>query len=344
MLEPVRGSWVSSAIAVLAAVLAPSGPVRAHGPAEAAATLLDPDRSGVVVSDAYTFRWADLGTGSALGSGMTTQRFYFGRAHVAPWYPWSPPPPPAGELIVDGIPDTDPANRYTWDTRAVPAGAYWLFSLADDPDLALPDATLRFAPYPVVVARAGDPIAPTIVLLEPDNGYDHADDRFEIVWSAFDPDGTGRVTLEAASSTNAASRRSIARDLPAAAGRHTWDTRDVPEGDYILEATLEDARGFRFSAFARYFLLVTRLPIDGLRPDAGVARDGSAVDAGPRDAGTGDASVEPAREAPACAHGPRRPGRADGTSSALVAIAFLGGLALRRRHRRAGPLRYSLRS
>jgi hypothetical protein len=317
----------SLAGAALAAALV--APAHAHGPAEAAATLLDPDRVDLVVDASFTFRWADLGTGSRTGT--VAQSFFYGDVHVPPWYPWSPPAPPPGTPIATGIPDTDPANVLTWDTRAVPSGTYWVFSLTADPDLVRSEATLRWSPYPVIVRHAGDPLTPSIVLVEPDSQYDWADERFEVVWSAFDPDGTGRVTLEASTSTEAASFRPIAVDLPASEGRFTWDTRGVPEGDHVLRARIVDARGLSFESYARAFLLVTRTPPGGGRPDAGP------VDGGVGDAAAlsppPDAGAPPSAELPvSCATTTGRPRDACLAASLMLGLLRFLGARTARRH------------
>jgi MYXO-CTERM domain-containing protein len=78
--------------------------------------------------------------------------------------------------------------------------------------------------------------------------------------------------------------QTIADDLPAvAAGTFVWNVADLSEGDWTLRATITDARGKSFSAYSRYFLLVTHLqrPVDGGVADSGTSHDaGEAHDAG----------------------------------------------------------------
>lgn len=256
----------------------------AHGAADAAAHLTTPEVSGVVAQGSYTVRWVDLGLG--LGDAVSRQHIYFGVERPPPWFVWGPPKFPPGTLIAGEILDTDPTNAVVWALDDVPSGAYWLWSRADDPDVVLPGATLRFSPFPLIVQHPGDPLHPSVVLTEPNSAFDYADTSFELVWEAFDPDGTGRVTLEAGTSTLGMDLEVIAQDLPADVGRFVWDTRELPEGDYVLRATLRDARGFEFKTYAANFVLVTHHPLDGMRPDAGrppevvMAGDAAVLDAG----------------------------------------------------------------
>lgn len=308
----------------------------AHGGVEASAFVLDPDRVGVVADEQFRFRWLDASSvGAATAS--TTHTFYYSTFLPPPWSLFLGPEDLEGTPIVEGVPEASPENAHTWDTRAVPAGAYWIWSIASDPDLELPFQSIVFSPFPLVVARSGEPLHPYVVLETPDSPSAFAEsDRFTVRYAAFDPDGTGRVRL-ARALDGTSTFVSVAEDLPPdEAGRLEVDTQDWPAGDWVLRAEIEDARGLRFSTFARFTLLVFRREgrDAGARPDGGVA-PGPSGDAGglPSERPAESESEEAgAGEGCECLLG-RRPGAA---SLGLLA-GSLGLLTLGRR-RRPSPM------
>lgn len=152
---------------------------------------------------------------------------------------------------------------------------------------------IDFSPGLLTVQHEGDPLHPGLIVKTPDTAFRFADESYTLRWDVFDPDGTGRVTLEAGTSSMGADFETIAADLPADQGEFVWDTSELPEADWYIRGTIEDDRGLSFTTYARYVLLITHdfaAPDAGVEaPDAGTTR----VDAGARpatpDAGTGDA-------------------------------------------------------
>jgi MYXO-CTERM domain-containing protein len=153
-----------------------------------------------------------------------------------------------------------------------------------------------FSPGVITVHHGSEPLYPAVVVTQPDSPFRWArENHFEIGYSAYDPDGSGKVKLEAFSEDDESDLMLIADDLPAvSAGTFDWSTLGLPEADYTLRATVTDGRGMSFVAHARFFLLVTDVPV---RPDAGVADGGadagtiSPEDAGPADSGKGPAKM-----------------------------------------------------
>lgn len=264
----------------LSAGLLSAADARAHGGAEAAASLTEPASPGVVVDDTYTIAWTDADMEGV--TGVTYQSFFYARNRPPPWPVWSEPSFLDGAMIAERIPLGDSPNRLTWDTSTVAAGAYWIWSIADDPDIENAATTIRFSPNPIIVAHPGDELHPSITVVAPETGFELADDEFEITWAAFDPDDSGTVTLEVGTSTDGSDLRVLAT-VAASAGAYVWDTSALDEGDYLIRATIEDERGLRFGAYARYPLLV--LHRGAPARDGGIASDGGAVDAGFVDAG-----------------------------------------------------------
>lgn len=310
---------------VLAAVSWP-GAARAHGGADASAFLIDPAQPGVVVDEAYRFTWFDASDIDA-ATASTTHTFNFSSYLPPPWPVFAAPDGLEGTPIVEDVPELDPANAYTWDTSEVPAGVYFLWSIAADPDLQIPSQTVVFSPFPLVVAHAGDPVAPWATLETPDSPAAYAEgDRYELAYSVFDPDGTGSLTLERGDedSSGRLPETFVPVDVTLApsTGSITLDTSDWPEGRHVLRIAIEDARGMRFSSFARFSLLVARTARDAGVMDGG--RDAGSVDGG--DAGAPDAgSSSPPESKDGCI--------CAGRPSASGPWVLLAGLAWLRRRR-----------
>lgn len=324
-----RTSWALAAL-----VLFVTSHAEAHGGAEVATNFLDPATHDVVVDDRVTITWTDFDTNG--DSGPAYQFFFFTKDQPPPWPIWAQPTFLEGEAIVGDIPLVDPTNAITWNTSTVAAGAYWVWSMVEDADIVNPASTIRFTPFPVSVAHPGDPVHPSIVITGPTNAFEIADREYVIEWSAFDPDGTGRVTLSAGTSTDGADLDVLATDLSAADGRYTWDTSALPEGDYLIRAELEDARGFDFTAFAPNLLLVAHAPV--IARDAGVPTDAGTRDAGPT------LTATPTPETP---EGCQCTGRPRDRPVSLLGLAALVLLALSRRTptpRTGDPRRANARS
>ncbi|MEO1233203.1 MAG: hypothetical protein AAFZ18_30335 [Myxococcota bacterium] len=251
----------------------------AHGGLDASAFVLDPQTPGTVVDDSFTFRWADasdIGTATA----STTHSFFFTSRIPPPWAVFAEPVGLEGTPIAERIPEREPANTFTWRTATVAAGAYWLWSRAEDPDLEIPSQTVVFSPFPVVVAHAGDPVHPFVSLQTPDGPSAFAeDDQFEVEYAVFDPDGSADVLLERA--LDGEETFEAVAILDPALRSLTMDTSTWTEGDWVLRARLEDGRGLTFSAFARFPLAVARArPRDAGSPDAPAAADLGLTDLG----------------------------------------------------------------
>lgn len=282
----------------------------------------DPRSVGQVVDTRYTFSWTDTNY-PATPTGTVTMDWYYS-ARIPPTFHLGVTPDDLeGTLIVAGVPEPDPADRYTWDTSTVAPGSYFIWSRVND----LPGETsiriIAFSRGVVTVAHPGDAVAPAVVVVQPNSPFVIADERFDVVYEAFDPDGTGRIELEAMTQRDQSDAVTIAADLPATrTGTFTWNTSQLAEGDWILKATLRDARSMSFSSFARFLLRIEHLTPPS---DAGVSPDGGALrpDSGAQyDGGTG---VEPNDDGGCrCLSTPRARG-----SSLLPALLLLG-LALRR--------------
>ncbi len=308
---------------VLIAVFA-AGTAHAHplgGPAVAWPTT--PHSVGLVVDERYRFEWTDTNFITSTGT-ITIDWFY--TPVMPPTFPLgSTPEDLVGTPIVLGIDEEDRTDAYTWDTSTVAPGSYWLWSRMND----LPGETsLRinaFSRGVVTVAHRGDVVHPAIAMTSPRSPFESAQaDTYLVTYEAFDPDGTGRVALEAMRQRDASDAVEIASDLPAASSATvTWSVADLPDGEWILRATLRDGRGLTAVAYGRFVLA----SYAAWRVDAGPLADSTSrppADGGREDIGTYDAGDRLAATASGCgcAHAP--PSEAALYSTLFVALCWLG--------------------
>ena len=325
----MRQTVAIASATVLAALLAlgSSREASAHGGQPTVAWVNDPIGVGNVVDQSFTFTWLDFD--KPVATGTATVDFYYIATRPPTFSAGTIPDPLDGTPIVTGILEKDLANAHTWDTSAVPAGSYLIWSRVNEPPSEVfSPLIISYSPGVLTVAHPGDPVHPAVMITTPDTPFRFADPEFEVRYAAFDPDGTGKVKLEAGTTLDGTNFITLAEDLPAVAdGAYHWDTSQLAEADWTLRATITDERGLSFTHYGRYFLLVTHL---GPRPDASV------VDASPQNDGsiipTYDGGVEePAPKKPAegcaCSASDHRPAAA----KALPLVLAL--LFIRRRQR-----------
>ncbi|MCA9550556.1 MAG: hypothetical protein KC933_11010 [Myxococcales bacterium] len=262
------------AAAVLVVASAPDA--RAHGSNPAVAWMKGPEGVGTVVDTDFTFGWADADI--PIPTGTATVDFYYTARRPPAFENGDTHPLLEGEVIVQGILEKDHTNTFTWDTTAVPAGSYFLWSrVVEPPEEFMSPQIISFSPGILTVAHPGDPVYPALLITTPDTPFRYADEEFLLKWSAFDPDGSGRVTIEVGTSSMGLDYQTLVEDVPAVDGEYLWDTSGLAEGDWFIRGSLVDGRGLGFTTYAQYLLLIAH---DIGAPDAGVEADG-----GPRDAG-----------------------------------------------------------
>jgi MYXO-CTERM domain-containing protein len=316
-----------------AALGSPVHVAQAHPLGQAVAWPLIPYDVGIVVDREYRFEWNDSNYITPTGT-ISIDWFY--TRNIPPTFQLGATPPELeGTPIVLGVDEQDRTDAFTWDTSSVAPGSYWIWSRVND----LPgEVTLRinaFSRGVVTVAHPGDPVYPAIILATPPSPFVIVETgSYDVAYEAFDPDGTGRVMLEAMRTRTGTDAFVIAQDLPAArSATITWDVRALPEGNWILRATLVDARGLRAQAYARFLVTIEHpTTADAGRPDARATPD-----AGPEDIGTYDGGDRPVLEVESC-----------GCSSAGVApprlvlgVLCMGVVLLARRRRHGASDRES---
>lgn len=238
-----------------------------------------PAHVGELADESYELTWVDSNFLNTSTTATITIDWYY-TSRMPPTFPIGVTPPDLeGTEIVTGIPEEDRTDAWVWDTRNVPAGSYWIWSRVNDlPGEQMSIRIIAFSRGVVTVAHPGDPVHPAIALVQPNSPFVIADQSFDVIYEAFDPDGTGRVKLEAMTQRDGSDAITIAEDLPASrTGTVTWDTSGLARGDWILRATLTDARGLGSTAYARFLLRVDHVQP---RPDGGTQPDASRADTG----------------------------------------------------------------
>ncbi len=252
---------------------------------------LTPYSVGEVADQSYSFTWTDTNYINTSTLGEITIDWFYTRVMPPTFHLGVSPPDLEGTPIVRGIPEADRTDGFTWNTATVAPGSYWIWSRMTD----LPGETSlkinAFSRGVITVAHPGDVVHPAIAMTTPRSPFEVAEqDTYDVVYEAFDPDGSGVVTLEAMRSRDGSDAILIARDLPAArSATVAWPIGALEEGDWILRAHLRDGRGLESTAYARFVLTIEH----PTRPDAGpidamppvMARDGGSEDIGTYDAG-----------------------------------------------------------
>lgn len=245
-----------------------------------------PDEVGIAADGSFEFAWTDYDDQATTGS--TTIDFYYSAEMPPTFRMGAQPRGLTGTPILKGVAELDLANKAVWDTSEVPAGTWFLWSIAHDP----PFEMVAFSRGSVTVAHPGDPIHPAILLATPSAEGDVADASYEIQFQASDPDGTGRVTLEVTSSPDGSNRTVIAEDLDPAAGSFTWDTSALEEGDWMVRASITDGRGFSHTAWGRFFVRIDHAGAGGAGGTAGSGGGGAAGSGGGGEGGTAGSAGE----------------------------------------------------
>lgn len=251
-----------------------------HGANPAVAWLDNPVGVGTVVDASFSFTWVDFDM--SIPTGTATVDFHYSARRPPAYQIGEIHPLLEGTAIVQGILEKDPDNSYTWDTSEVPAGSYMIWSqVIEPPEEVMAPQIISFSPGIVTIAHPGDPVYPAVLMTTPDTPFRFADDSYELKWQAFDPDGSARVRLEAGTSSLGVDYQVLAEDLDPQLGSFEWDTSELPEVDWYIRITIEDARGLTFTTYAQYILAISHAPepLDagfsdaGQEPDAGVASD-----------------------------------------------------------------------
>jgi hypothetical protein len=302
-------------ILVAAVALGASADAWAHGSDPAVAYINEPTGVGNVVDAEFFFTWVDADR--SIPTGTATVDFYYTNQQPPTFLNGERHPELTGEPIVQGIWEKEMPNEHTWDLTNVPSGSYLLWSeVIEPPEENMAIKIIEFSPGILTVAHAGDPVYPAVYMITPTSPFQFSDDYIDVRYAAFDPDGTARVKIEASMDPNFADPILVADDLAAnAEGSFGWDTSELAEADWILKATITDARGLSHYHYGRYFLLVTHAVV---RPDAGLTDAGD----GERDGGTGpppprDAGYVKIHEDPKTCDCTAGSGRRGGRSSAM---------------------------
>ncbi len=216
-----------------------------------------PHGVGAVSYGDYTITWTDYDDQATTGE--TTIDVFVSRTMpptyrmgTRPRFPADGDPPIALAL---GIAEDDLENAVVWDTSSVPPGTWFVWTVAHDE----PFEMVAFARGVVSVAREGGSVWPAVIVTSPDASSRVSDASFLIRFEAFDPDQSAAIRLEASRALDGVEWILLAEGLPAeGGGSFLWDTRAFSPGDWMIRATIEDARGLSTSAYGRFFVRIDR--------------------------------------------------------------------------------------
>ncbi len=241
----------SACLAALVVGLSP-GAAKAHGTLPAEALIVSPNELGVF-DPSIELIWIDADV--PIPTGTATVNLFYTDAMPPTFEQGTRPEALMGMPIIEGVYENDRANRHVWETSSVSAGTYWIWSLVIEPPEPNPaPQIIHFSTVPVVISHPGDAIPPAVHVTSPSNPFVWADQTFDVEYEAFDPTGAAKVRLEAGNTFDGSDFLLIADNLPAtAAGRVTWDTSQLTEGDWTLRAVITDERGFEITAYDASF-------------------------------------------------------------------------------------------
>ena len=140
--------------AAVLATLASLSPMPAfgHGGAPTVAWVNDPIGVGTVVDQSFRFTWLDFDR--PVATGTATVAFYSVVTRPPPFAAGIIPDVLDGTAIVTGLLEKDPINTFEWDTRAVPAGSYMIWSRVNEPPSEIfSPLIISYSPGVVTVAH-----------------------------------------------------------------------------------------------------------------------------------------------------------------------------------------------
>ena len=242
-----------------------------HLGAPSLAPLLGPIETGTLVDRELEIRWTDFSF--PIPTGTATVDLFYTSTNPAPNYRGQLPVNLQGDVVAAGILEKDPNNVFVWDTSTIAPGTYWIWSRVNEPigEMNSGLTFIEFSPGVVTVAHPGDLIHPAVVITRPGKPVAIAMDDYRIEYSVFDPDGTGRLTIEAAPHESEDYELVYEAAVTSSRSSILWDTAELANGDWKLRAKIVDDRGLSFTSYSRYFVTVSHLLISDAGVDAGAS-------------------------------------------------------------------------
>lgn len=142
-----------------------------------------------------------------------------------------------GILIVDNIPVSDEADKYTWNTADIPEGSYYIYAIIDD---GVNPAIISYSSGPVTIEHPNTP--PIIAILQPDGLNDAADQSYTITWTDEDIEDNAAISLYYDNDNQGMDGIMIANNISEddETDSYIWDTLNVPAGNYYIYAIIDD--------------------------------------------------------------------------------------------------------
>ncbi|MFH0796950.1 MAG: CFI-box-CTERM domain-containing protein [Candidatus Omnitrophota bacterium] len=186
-------------------------------------TFLNPTAAGEDGNRSYTVNWQvarDGGSGQPSG---TILLYYDNNKD------------PANKSLITTLPFASLSGSYTWDTRSVPRGTYYLYG-------EVTEGSTTAGSYST--GTVGINLLPLITITAPTGPGEKAlNQEYFIRWTAANLDllsGSGKVSLFRVTETTYIDTTLIISDRAVTDSGYQWDTTGVPNGIYRIYAVLRD--------------------------------------------------------------------------------------------------------
>jgi hypothetical protein len=146
-----------------------------------------------------------------------------------------------GTLIASGLSEDEfgGSGAYIWNTSSIPEGEYFIYGTINDGEEDARD----YSPGALTISHSGiHNTSPSIVEISPLEAIEEAHDTFVIRWMDLDPDDDAKISLYYDSDQTGLNGILIVEGISEDKenNSYTWNTQDVPEGDYYIYGIIDD--------------------------------------------------------------------------------------------------------
>jgi hypothetical protein len=146
-----------------------------------------------------------------------------------------------GTLITSGISQDEfgGSGAYIWNTSAISESEYFIYGIIDNGNEIARD----YSPGALTVSHSGIyNTAPSILEISPSAEFEKAHKTFVISWLDLDPDDNARISLFYDDDQTGLDGTIIMEGIfeDDESNFYTWDTEDLPEGDYYIYGLIDD--------------------------------------------------------------------------------------------------------
>jgi LPXTG-motif cell wall-anchored protein len=219
--------------------------------------ILEPDGASDMANNSYTITWEDSD--------------YYEDATITLFWDDDSQGLDKTEIISGLSEDEDGiGGSYVWDISEMPEGEYWIYAKIDD---GIFDPVHDHSPGALTINHTMIfNIQPTFQIIEPDGENDLADFEFSILWKDSDPDDDAEISLYYDDEDSGIAGKLIAEglneDAHGTSGVYTWNTSELPEGEYYLTGICDDGINDPVTSHSTHPVIVNHtLYVNGELPD-----------------------------------------------------------------------------